>query len=371
MLKLGNMKIAIVHDQLNQFGGAEKVVLAISEIYPNAPIFTSVFNGRAKTYFKRKYIITSFLQKLPKFFRFQWFLPLLPISFERFDLKGYDVVITSSASFAKGVLTDINSVHICYCHTPTRFLWTESQEYIDSIDIPNVIKRILPIIISYLRQWDFLAAQRVDKFIANSKFVAERIRKFYKRDAKVIYPPVEIEKFKISEDKGYYLIISRLRPYKKIDIAIEACNELKLPLKIIGEGTEYKKLKKIAGPTIEFLGFVSEKLKIELLSNCKALIYPQEEDFGISAVEALASGKPVIAYKGGGVLEIIKDKVSGIFFEEQTWESLADALVNFNSNEFDSYKLRELSKKFSKEVFKKEIFEFIKKTYEEFKQIII
>ena len=294
------MNVALIHDHLNQIGGAEKVLKAFTEAFPKAPIFTIVYNEAiAGEFFPDTRVIGSFLQnkKLARRF-FKWFLPLMPTAVESFNLKGYDLILSDSSAFSKGVITDIDAHHICYCHTPTRYLWSDSWEYIVELEHSNaVIRKFLPPLLTYLRLWDYQAAQRVDSFIANSHFVSKRIKRFYHRDSSVIYPPVETDKFQLIRDKrNYFVIMSRLRPYKRVDLAIEAFNEMRLPLKVIGGGWEVKYLKKQANKNIEFLGEVTDtRLKNEIIGGARAFIHPQEEDFGIAAVEAASCGTPVSA----------------------------------------------------------------------------
>ena len=356
------MKVALVHDYLNQYGGAERVLQALSEIFPEAPIYTLIYDKKRTGYvFSNKKIYTSFLQKIPfaKSYH-RAFLLLMPLGIEQFDLSSYDLVISDSASYAKGIITLPSTVHICYCHTPIRYAWDDSYRYIKEFGYPSFFKKIIPFFLNYIRIWDVQASKRVDYFIANSKFVKRRIKKYYRRKAEVIYPPVETKKFFISNsNKDYFLMVGRFLPYKRFDLAISVFNKLKLPLKIVGDGPEKSKLKKLALPNIEFLGLVSDEKLAKLYSNCKALIFPQEEDFGIVALEAMASGRPVIAYKGGGVLETVKEKETGIFFEEQTEESLMEAIRNFKESDFNPELIRNHSLKFDKEIFKQKIKEFI------------
>lgn len=359
------MKIALVHDFLSQLGGAEKVLQALHELYPDAPVYTLVYDEKAtQGVFKDWQIKTSYLQNLPfGIKKYKYYLLLMPSAIESFDFDDYDVVLSSSSAYAKGVIVKPNSLSICYCHTPTRYLWSDAHTYVQELGQGKLLKKFLPIPLNYLRMWDRLAAERVDNFIANSNFVAKRIKKYYGRESKIIYPPVEVEKFKISpEIDKYFLVISRLRPYKRVELVMQAFYKLGIPLKIIGVGSESQdreRIKKYLKPNIELLGYVSEEEKIKYLSRCQALIHPQEEDFGITAVEAMASGRPVIAYKSGGALETIIEGVTGEFFEEQTWECLADAVIKFQSNNYDPIKIREHSFKFSKEKFKKEVEEFV------------
>lgn len=361
------MRIALVTDFLTQLGGAEKVLEAVHEIWPEAPVYTLIYDEKTtRGQFLSYQIKTSFLQNFPlakKYYR--WFLPLMPIFIEKIDFTGYDFVFSICSAFAKGVIIRGKTKSICYLLTPTRYLWVEPKEYLKNLrGLENLAKFFLPKVLDYLRQWDLKAIKRPDKVIAISKFIKERIEKYYQRlpDA-IIYPPVEVEKFFISRDLGnYFLIISRPRYYKRVDLVIQAFNRLKIPLKIIGiSKKEGRKLFPKINKNIEFLGYLSEKEKANYLSHCLALIHPQEEDFGITAVEAMASGRPVIAYKAGGALETVIDNLTGKFFEEQTWEALADTVIRFKPEEFDPEKIRQHSKKFSKERFKEEIKNFIEK----------
>jgi len=356
-------KIAFAHDHLFQIGGAEKVLVALTDLNSEAPIFTLINDENiSKKILNNKNIITSKLQKVPSINRlFKYFLILMPRIWERTDLSDYDLVISSSSGLVKGVKTGNNNQHICYCHAPTRYLWDDKEEYIGNLPEGKILKNFLPRVLNRLQNWDFSKAQEVDHFIANSQFIADKIKKHYKKDSVVIHPPVRVDDFKLSDDiQDYYLIVSRLRPYKKVDIAIRAFNNLKLPLKIIGDGSELKKLKKMAHSNIEFLGEVSDEERNYYLSHCKAFIYPQIEDFGISALEAMASGRPVIAYAKGGALETIIDNKTGVFFEEQTWESLAHKILRFDDNGFDSQFIREHARNFDESKFKEKILNFIK-----------
>jgi glycosyltransferase involved in cell wall biosynthesis len=355
-------KIAFAHDHLFQVGGAEKVLAALTDIDSEAPIFTLINDPKiTKKILKQKNIISSDLQKIPginKFFKY--FLVFMPRFWERTDLSGYDLVISSSSAFVKGVKTGHNNQHICYCHAPTRYLWDDKEEYIGNLPEGKLLKNFLPKLLNKLQNWDFSKAQEVDHFIANSQFIANKIKKHYKKDSIVIHPPVKVNDFELStETEDYYLIVSRLRPYKKVDLAVQAFNNLKLPLKIIGGGSELGKLKKLSHSNIEFLGEVSDEERNYYLSRCKAFIYPQIEDFGISALEAMASGRPVIAYGRGGALETVVDGKTGVFFEEQTWESLAHKILRFDKKVFDPKVIREHAKNFDENKFKQKIINFI------------
>ncbi|MFA7662289.1 MAG: glycosyltransferase [Patescibacteria group bacterium] len=358
------MKVALVHDHLNQIGGAEKVLLGFKDIFPNSPIYTLLHQPK-ETYnlFNKFEIYESFLKNLPfakKLFR--WYLPLMPTAIESFNLNNYDVILSDASAFAKGIISGPKTKHICYCHTPTRYLWSDTHTYVESLKYGSIFKRGLMLVLNRLRLWDYQAAQRVDHFIANSEFIAQRIKKYYGREATVIYPPVDTNQFEISDQIGdYYLMISRLRPYKKVDLVIKAFDRLRIPLKIIGVGEEEKYLKSLAKDNIEFLGGVDDATKAKYLSHCKALIHPQEEDFGITAVEAMASGRPVIAYRGGGILETMIENETGVFFDEQTWEDLANKIITFDQAQFDPQKIKAQAEKFSRERFEREILGFVNK----------
>jgi len=362
------MRVALVHDYLNQYGGAERVLEAFCEIWPDAPIFTLIYD-RAKTgyAFDNRRIKTSFLQKIP-FVKSHHrpFLMLMPLGVESFDFSKYDLVISDSASFAKGIITRPSTLHICYCHTPTRYAWDDSHKYIREFGYPGFIKKLIPLFMNYLRVWDQAAAERPDKFIANSYFVASRIQKYYQKKSVVIYPPVNAKLFYISEKiDNFFLLVARFLPYKRLDIAIKAFNLSGAPLEIVGDGPDSGKLRRIAGPNIEFLGLVSDLKLRELYAKCQALIFPQEEDFGITAVEAMASGRPVIAYQAGGALEIVKEGVSGLFFKTQTANSLVSVLKQFNSKDFNPQIIREQAMPFDKEIFKEKIKDFVQNCWEE------
>jgi len=356
------MRVALVHDYLNQYGGAERVLEAFCQIFPQAPIYTLLYD-KEKTglAFEGRRIYTSFLQKAPLVKSYHRpFLMLMPLAIEQFDLFQYDLVLSDSASYAKGVITRPDSLHICYCHTPIRYAWDDSHKYIEEFGYPSLVKKVIPFFMNYIRLWDEQAALRVDKFIANSNFVAKRIKKYYHRQATVIHPPVKTNLFYLAnQTDDYFLMVGRFLPYKRFDLAIEAFNQLGWPLKIIGDGPEKKKLQEKAQPNIEFVGLVPDKKLRDYYAHCRAFIFPQEEDFGITAVEAMAAGRPVIAYQGGGALEIIQPRVTGLFFEEQTKEHLIEALRRFNSSDFNPRVIREKAIKFDQERFKAKIKEFI------------
>lgn len=343
------MKVALVHDHLTQFGGAEQVLSVLADMYPEAPIFTLLYDkDRIGSRFENREIRPSFLQRMPGARKHErWLLPFMPGATERHKVGGYDVVISSSSAFAKGVLTDDRSVHICYCHTPTRYLWSDTVAYVRDLPYPAPIKAFVPPILSKLRLWDRQAAERPDVMLANSDTVRRRIQKYYRRDAEVIYPPVNIDSFAVSNTpKSYYLTGGRLVPYKRFDLVVETFNRLRLPLVIFGEGPMAPMLKQKAKSNITFVGFTGAEELAKLYAQAKAFIHPQEEDFGITAVEAMASGRPVIAYRGGGATETVKEGVSGLFFDEQNWETLAEAIIRFDEKQFDPAAVRAHTEQF-------------------------
>ncbi len=356
------MKIALVHDYLVQYGGAERVLEAFAELYPYAPIYTLIHDPEAMHgVFADKRIYTSFLQKY-RFVRkhHRLFPPLMPPAIEQFDFSKYDVVLSDSSSYAKGVITRPETLHISYMHTPMRYAWDDCQKYTEDFGFPRLVKKLVPFFMNPIRLWDRVSVDRVDRIIANSNFVAARIKKYYRKEAIVIHPPVEINRFGISSaQQDYYLMVGRLIAYKRHDIAIEAFNRLQLPLKIIGRGPELKRLKKLAGPTVQFLGRVDEGKLPKYYAECRGFIFPQEEDFGIVAIEALASGRPLIAYRGGDIPEHMQEEKMGVFFEEQTSEAIAKAVDRFRGMNFDSEYIRSQVLRFDKEIFKAKIKDYV------------
>lgn len=367
------MRVALIHDHLAQDGGAEKVLKVLSDMYPTAPIYTLLYEKKhADKYFKNRHIMTSVIQRLPGGVRFyKWFMPFMPTAVEFFNLSDYDLVISDTSSFAKGVITTSKTPHICYCHTPTRYLWSDTHSYIEELRFNKYFKKLIALSLSKIRVWDKAAADRVDYFLANSKFIAHRIKKYYRRDATVIYPPVELDRFTPSGDKSdYYLIGGRLVPYKRFDIVIRAFQASGRKLKVFGDGPDMGRLKGMsaATPNIEFLGRVNDVERADLYARAKAFINPQEEDFGITMVEAMASGTPVIAYGSGGALEIVDD-ACGLFFHEQTAEAIKEAVDKFETLSFDFQSIRLKAEKFGVERFKRELESFIAWAREDFKRI--
>ena len=360
------MKVAIVHYWLVRMRGGEKVLEAICELYPDADIFTHVVNpAKISETINNHAINTTFINSLPwSRTHYQNYLPLMPIALEQLDLSEYDLIISSESGPAKGVITRPDAVHICYCHTPMRYVWDMYHEYLNR---QNIFKRLLmrPLL-HYVRGWDFRSAARVDHFISNSNYVAQRVKKFYRRESTVIYPPVDVDKLRPvlngKEDaQDYYLLLGQLVRYKKADIAIRAFNELGKKLIVIGTGDHLRELKKLANNNIEFLGWQNEEHIAFYLRSCRALIFPGIEDFGIVPLEAMASGTPVIAYAKGGALETVVDQTTGILFDEQSAAGLSRAVIRFETLEtqFDKETLVRYADGFSKSRFKREMNDFI------------
>jgi len=348
------MRIAIIHDYLNQFGGAERVVLALHELFPDAPIFTSIFDrSKMPPEFMKMDIRTSFMQNIPGIFKyFRHYFFLYPLAFRGFDLNGYDVVISSSSAFAQGIKTTKDQLHVCYCHTPARFLW-DFDEYIEKEELGWVKKNILRVVHPILKQNDLETSKRVDFFIANSKITSNRIKTFYGRESQIIYPPVNTNYFTPGDfQEEYFLAVGRMVTYKRYDLVIEVFNELNLPLKIIGTGPAITSYKKMAGGNIEFLGKIGDNELRKYFAGCRALIWPEKSDLGLVPLEASASGRPSIAFGGGGAGETVIEGLNGVVFHEQSKDALKTALKRFKCMEFDKQAICEHAKKFDAKIFK-------------------
>lgn len=366
------MRVALVHDYLVQYGGAERVLECLAEIFPPAPIYTLVYDEKLfKNIFGKRKIYTSFLQSLPfSKSHHRSFPVLMPMAIESFDLSAYDLVISDSNSYAKGIITNTETLHICYCHTPMRYAWDDCHSYAQAFPFSFITRKLVPVAMNYIRLWDKISSERVDKFIANSAFVSRRINKYYRREAAVIHPPVDISFYKKSsghEKENYFLVVGRIIPYKRFDLVVEAFNVLGFPLKIIGDGPEAGRLKKKARKNIQFLGWLSDEETRNYYGRAKAFIFPQEEDFGIVLLESMASGTPVIAYRGGGALEVVKEGLNGIFFDEQSAGSLTSAVKRFQNLAFDKNAIMNSVADFDKEKFKRRIKEFVEKEWYLFK----
>ena len=361
------MKVALVYDRVNKWGGAERVIIALRKIFPDSVLFTSVYREDRASWAKKIPIRTSFLQRLPFASSYHEALAaFMPISFESFNFDDFDLVISVTSEAAKGIVTKPHTKHISIILTPTRYLWSGYRDYFSN---PFFLIIAFPVI-SYLRFWDRIAAKRPDKLIAISETVRNRIKKYYGLDSEVIYPPLMIRvargpfdsaqgKPAASRHRPYFLVVSRLVAYKRIDLAVKAANKVRVPLKIIGTGSEFGRLKKIAGPTVEFLGYVSDSDLKYYYSNCKALVFPGVEDFGLTMVEAQAFGKPVIAFRGGGAEEIIIEGQTGVFFDKQTASSLADKLKSFRPSRYNEKDCRKNANRFSFEQFKQKMLNLV------------
>lgn len=364
------MKIALVHDYLSQDGGAEQVLRAFHEVYPDAPIFVLFHDQKKISEFSGLDVRESFFRFLPfGKTKYQWYLPLMPLATERHNLHEFDVVLSSTSAFAKGVLTRPETLHISYCHTPTRYLWTDTHEYIADLKYSWFVKMLLPRLIHKMRLWDKMSVDRVDYFIANSRTVAQRIAKYYRKESDVIYPPVTLPPWVPKETSGDYFISGgRLVPYKRFDILVSAFNRSGLPLVIFGDGPELKRLKEAARSNITFVGRVSDEEKFLLLRNARAFIHPQVEDLGITPLESMAVGTPVLAYGVGGVTETVIPGVTGEFFMEQSWEAVFDMVLQFDPNKYDADVIRARAEQFATERFKQRIAQYVSDRYDEFTQ---
>lgn len=329
------MKVALVYDRVNKWGGAERVLLTLHEIFPDAPLYTSVYDKNRALWAKDFNVRTSFLQHFPLAKRYhELYALLMPVAFESFTFDEFDLVLSVTSEAAKGIIAKPSTLHISYVLTPTRYLWSGYEEYFSN----PILKFASKPLVKYLRIWDKTASKRPDKIIAISKEVKNRIKRYYDLDSIIINPPLRLESSNIrdkNKTEDYFLIVSRLVPYKKIDLAIKVFNKLELPLKIIGIGSEEKRLKKIANENIEFLGYLTDKELVKYYKGCRALVFPGKEDFGLTIVEAQSFGKPVIAFRGGGARESILEGKTGIFFDYQTQKSLEESLGKFMKKKFN------------------------------------
>lgn len=358
------MKVVLVYDRVNKWGGAERVLLALHEIWPEAPLYTAVYNPAAVPWAKEFRVIPSFLNKLPLAKKHHEIYPwLAPMAFESFTFDEYDVVISVTSAEAKGIITKPQTFHLCYCLTPTRYLWSGYQDYFQSKTLKFLIKPV----IAWMHQWDKAAAQRPDIYLAISKNVQKRIKKYYCRDSKLLYPPVDTEKWQLAvgdKPADYFLVVSRLVAYKKVDLVIKAFNKLGWPLKIVGIGQQMSKLKKMAKKNVQFLGQLTDSQLLGYYQKCRAVIYPQVEDFGLVPLEAQSCGRPVIAFKSGGALETVIDKKTGLFFEPQAENGLIKALKKFEKINFSPKACRVNALNFRKKRFANKIKKLVEKKWQ-------
>ncbi len=370
------MKVAIVHDWLTGMRGGERCLEVLCEIFPEADLFTLIhYRGAVSPIIENRRITTSFVQSLPGASRwYRNYLPLFPLAVERFDLRPYDLVISSSHCVAKGVRTAPHQLHLCYCYTPMRYAWDMAHTYFSEEVLGFFGRKLIPPVLNYLRVWDVLSSRRVDRFVAISRHIAGRIGKHYRRDAQVVYPPVEVERFRPDTPDDYYLLVSAFAPYKRIDLVLDAFRELRLPLRVIGEGQEHRRLLRHAGGNVQFLGRLPDEAVAEQMARCKAFVFAAEEDFGIAPLEAQAAGKPVIAFGRGGVAETVaalpltgdadRDEAKlragnyhGLFFARQDATSIAGAVRFFekHADAFTPESIRTSVAGFGRDRFRREI----------------
>lgn len=363
--RLRELNVALVHDWLITLGGADRVLLALHDLFPRAPLYTTLYTpGRLPDPFRLMEVRPSWLQRIPgATARHRWLVPVMPLALRSFDLRRYDVVISSSHACAKGVRVGDGALHICYCHTPMRYAWDRRGEYLGAL--PAVARPLAGAALSLLRRWDVRTARGVHHFVANSDFVAGRIRAYYQRAAAVIYPPVDVGFFTPAgggapaDGGAFFLLVSRLVPYKRVDLAIEAFNRLGRPLVVVGDGPEAPRLRSLAGPTIRFAGTVSDAALRGYYRQCRGLIFPGIEDFGLTPVEAQACGRPVIAYAEGGLLESVREGVSGLFFREPTAQALVECVRAFEGRRFDPETIRRHAETFSMQTFQDQMTGFV------------
>ncbi len=352
------MKIAIVHDWLNQIGGAENVLEVLVSMFPQAPVFTTIYAPALMPPEYRTWDIrTSWLNRAPGIHRHhQPYLPLYPAAVQSLDLRGYDVILSNKSGFIHGVKTTSQQTHLCYCLAPTRYVWNY-QRYAQREHLGKAVNLVLAPIVAALQRWDYRAAQRVNHFCAISTDIQKRIKKYYHRASNIIAPPVNTERFKpvAHPTETYYFILSRLIPYKRIALAVRAFSQMGKRLIIAGEGRDRKTLEAMAGPTVTFTGRLPWDEVAQLMANCKAFVFPGYEDFGITPVEAQAAGRPVIAFGAGGALDTVLEGETGVFFHEQTVESLIEAVQRLEASHFDSHHVRQHAERFGVERFKQEI----------------
>lgn len=361
------MKLALVHDWLNQIGGAEDVLDVLVNYYPDSPVYTSIFApDLMPQHYQNWDIRTLWIDKLPAIHNHhQPYLPFYPPAWDKLDLSDYDLILSNKSGFCHGLQFDDSTVHICYCLAPTRYVW-QLEHYIAREGFGKVVEFGLRPMIAMMKRWDYAAAQRVSHFIAISTDIQQRIKTYYNRDSDIIFPPVDTSRFQpVPQDdvEDYYLVVSRLVPYKQIQLAVQAATELGVPLKVGGKGRDMEHLQMVAGDTVEFLGYVPDESLPDLMAKCKAFIFPGLEDFGITPVQAQSAGRPVIAYKGGGALDTVIPSVTGEHFEEMTVDSLKSVMQNFDAKRYNSVDIRTHAQKFDTKIFTTQINAYIEQAW--------
>ncbi len=362
------MKLALVHDWLNQIGGAEDVLDALAAHYPQSPIYTSIYAPQTMPERYRSWDIrTLWINKLPAIQRrHQVYLPLYPLAWNHLSFSEYDVILSNKSGFCHGFQFDSRALHICYCLAPTRYVW-QLDNYLAGEDLAPLAAKLVRPLAALLRRWDYAAAQRVSHFVAISSAIKARIRRYYKRESEVIFPPVDTARFQPAPRaavEDYFLIVSRLAPYKRIDLAVRAATELGVPLKIAGSGRDLERLRALAGDNVEFLGYVADDALPRLMAKCKALLFPGLEDFGITPVQAQAAGRPVIAYQGGGALDTVLPGRTGEFFSEPAVDSLKSVLLRFEAGAYDPEAIRRHALQFDTAVFRERISAYVDQAWQ-------
>jgi len=373
------MRIALVHDWLTGMRGGEKVLEAMCEIWPEADLYTLLhLPGKVSPVIENRTIRTSFVQRLPRAAQwYRYYLPLLPTAIEQFDFRAYDMVLSTSHCVAKGIVTPPATCHISYLHTPMRYVWDLFEDYFSAERVGRTKRLLISFFANYLRMWDVASANRVDDFLANSHHVRHRIGKYYRREATVIHPPVETARFAIGRPEDFYLCVTALAPYKRIDLAVQACAKLGRKLKVVGTGQDAERLKPLGGEWVEFLGWQDDAAVAELFSRCRGFLFPGEEDFGITPVEAQAAGRPVVAFGRGGALETVRglsdaeENPTGVFFEHQTVDAVVDAIrrLEDGGDRFVPEKIREHALTFDREVFRQKIKDHVEAFYGAYRAI--
>ena len=353
-----SLRVALVHDLLVSYGGSEQVLLDFHQMFPNAPIYTTIFDkSRLPPRFAKLPIRTSFLQNVPSLSKnYGAIVPLMPLAFSRFDLRGYDLVLSNSHAFSKSVTVLPGAHHVCYCYTPLRYAWSHQEEYIDGIPLKPLLAPAARLVLGRFRKWDYAASKRVDRFIAISMNVQQRIARYYGRESDVVYPAIDLSRFRAGgrdrDGDGGFLVVGRLFSYKRVHTAVQACTRLRLPLKVIGRGPELSRLREMAGPTVQFLGEVDDATLETEYRSCRALLFTADEDFGLVPVEAMASGRPVLALNLGGARETVLPGRTGELYEDAGTDALVDALQRFQPDDFDPQACRARAEEFSVDRFR-------------------